>query len=332
MLFELANASSIYSRLVGILGLYFVGAPRGVLPIGLNGIPGFHTAMDADILSDPSHNYTVELQGIGSNVTCTYEAQSLIDYYADSPYLWQYNGTCPPGQDFLPDPIFIAPPSNDSLGFWACRTAQSGNSYTVYLRGIANYATSIGNITCAVSPIRPAVFSVNYTGLLGAFSIQEQISTSPNASVDLAAWAVEGLGSTIWEAQNLAKNTVADSVTNFGVQYLDLPQDQQNETYLRIFEAMIQGMLDYEVRSIYCHLFVFLCLGSEYVQSLPLLGASIWVTAVTTVVHALSPFFGTFRSVRLECHTPNCRIFTPDDNHQLDFIGGPGCRYVYRQA
>ena len=257
MLSKLTNASTVHNRLVGVIGLYFLGSSRGVLPIGPNGVAGFRMALDADLLSDPSHTYTLDLQGVSSNVSCIYDTQTPIIYSMPIPALYQYSGTCPPGQDFLNNSSFFVPGSNGSLGFWACRTSPSGNSYTIYLEGIKNYANTIGNITCNISPIQPAVFSVNYTGQFGAFSILEQISASPNTSSDLVVSAMLGLGDTIWRAQSAPGNLVADSALKFGIQSLGLAPNSQNATYLRIFEALIQGILDYEVRSICSLSFLF---------------------------------------------------------------------------
>ena len=250
MLSKLTDASFIYNRLVGVIGLYFLGSSRGVLPIGPNGVPGFPIDLDADLLSDPSHNYTLGLQGVSSNVSCVYDTQTPIMYSEPLEAVWQYNGTCPPGQNFLFTTSYISLASNYSLGSWMCQTSPSGNSYIVYLEGIKNYANTIGKITCNISPIQPAVFSVNYTGQLRAFSISGPIFSSPNTSTDLIASAMMGLGDTIWRAQGVAGNLVADSAVGFGIQSLDVLPDSQNATYLRIFEALIQGILDYEVRSI----------------------------------------------------------------------------------
>jgi hypothetical protein len=246
---ELSHSSDINNQLVGAIGLYFVGSPRGVLPIGLDGVPGFHTALDAEILLDPSHNYTVELQGVSSNVSCGYFIESPVNYFVDG-NLWHYNGTCPVGQDFL-DSLYIAVPSNYSIGFWACRTAQSGNSYTLYFNTVHSYRI-FGNITCTVSPIQPAVFSVNYAGQRGAFSILEQISVSPNASTDLLAAGMSDLAQAMMIAQSPSNHLVINSVLSFGVQYFGLSPSNPDSTYLRILEAMVQGILDYEVRSISC--------------------------------------------------------------------------------
>lgn len=237
---------------------------RGVLPIGPDGVPAFDTlASSAFSAATPlrglSYSYTLELQGVSSNVSCAYDTGSPIRYYIPLPGLYQYNGTCPPGQDFLNGTAFLVPPSNNSLGYWACQTAPSGNSFTVYLRGVSNYAEGIGNITCNISPFQPAVFSLAYSGTPGIFNFTTQtpISTSPNTSTELIRRSLMGLGSNIWEAQNMEENLVAESVITFGVKSFGLQPYVRNDTYLRLYEAMIRGILDYQVR-----LFYEFCLSS----------------------------------------------------------------------
>lgn len=122
---------------------------------------------DIDITSDSSRNYTLELQGLSSIVTCAYVIESVINVVIPLQNMWQTNGTCatPEQNIFADNTTFISLPSNNYLAFWACQTAQSGDSYNLYLRGVGAYfAPEIGNITCIVSPIQPAVFEVNYSG------------------------------------------------------------------------------------------------------------------------------------------------------------------------
>jgi hypothetical protein len=227
---------------------------RGVLPIGPDGVPAFDTLppstfSDTTALRGLSYSYTLELQGVLSNISCAYDTRSPIAYSVPLPGMWQYNGTCPPGQDILTGAAFLVPPSNNSMGFWACQTGQSGDSFTIYFRGIVNYAAGIGNITCNISPMQPAVFSLAYSATPGIFNFttQKPILTSPNTSTELVRRTVMGLGSNIWEAQNMAANLVAESVITFGVKSFGLQPYVRNDTYLRLYEAMIRGILDYQV-------------------------------------------------------------------------------------
>ena len=174
-----------------------------MLPIGPNGIPAFKTlspspftrfAEDTFLL----YNYSLNLQGISNNVSCSYVTDSPVNFslsFAPTAYVWQFNGTCPPGQDFLGTTAWATIPSNNTLGFWACETATSGNAYNMYLRGIKNYYRSIGNITCIVQPVQPAIFKLDYTGTAGVFhSTQTAISTSSGTSTELIRRAVGALG------------------------------------------------------------------------------------------------------------------------------------------
>jgi hypothetical protein len=55
--------------------------------------------------------------------------------------------------------------------------------------------------------------------------------------------ALRALGGIFWEAQLLENNRLAESVIAFRVQSLGLPQDGRNEQYLRLYEAMMPGIL-----------------------------------------------------------------------------------------
>jgi hypothetical protein len=244
-----------YDRFVGVGSLHFLGSTRGVLPNGPNGMPAFNTlskTVFSDAVMEPaaSYNYTLELQGVSSNVTCAYGIDNPIIYTTVAPNVWQFSGSCPTGQDVLTTPYQVTP-SNYTLGFWACQTGQSVDSYTLYLRGTNLLATNVGNITCTVSPNQPAVLPLTYTRRLDAFTTKNPISTSPTTSTELFSSAVKGLGDVIWKGQGPVTNWVSDMVIGFGAQFLNLQLDSQDEGYLRLYEAMIQGILDYEVRLFY---------------------------------------------------------------------------------
>ena len=142
---------------------------------------------------------------MSSNVSCEYSPASVVQFSEPIPGIFQYNGTCPPGQDFLTGASFIEIGSNNSLGFWACNTSQSGNAYTVYLKGVGGYAQGIGNITCDISPVQPALFHLNYNGQLGIFSINKSlVSTWPTTSTELIARSVMSLGDIVHEVCGLS--------------------------------------------------------------------------------------------------------------------------------
>jgi hypothetical protein len=257
ILSQLSNnsVSLTFTQLGAVNGLHLLGSTRGMLPIGPNGIPAFNTLLPSPfttIAADTflSYNYSLDLQGISNNVSCSYAEDSPVNFglpFAPITYVWQFNGTCPSGQDFLGTTAWSTIASNNTLGFWACQTATSGNAYNVYLRGIKNYYTSIGNITCIVEPVQPAVFKLDYTGTAGVFnSTQTAISTSPGTSTELVTRAVGALGNIVWQAQNEESNLIAESVITFGIKSFNLPQYVPADGYLRLYEAMIGGIIDYE--------------------------------------------------------------------------------------
>jgi hypothetical protein len=256
------TVSLTFTQLGRVDELHFLGSSRGVLPIGPNGVPGFDNVSassfkDAVTAPDLFYNYTLNLQGVFSNVTCAYThnpASIPIRYPFTRPKdplsLWQYNGTCPAGQDILSDTTYVVPPSSNPLVFWACKTGK--DSYTLYIRGSGGYTTGIGNITCIVAPFQPALFPLTYTGQSGVFAVQNPVLISRSTSTELLTRAIKGLGDNIMESQNTQSNLLAESIVSFGVKFFELQPYVQNETYLRLFEAMIQGILDYEVRPIHC--------------------------------------------------------------------------------
>ena len=255
------NSQSLtLSQLGGQGGLHFLGSIRGVLPSGPDGAPAFNTLQNSPF-SDPkitagmiSYNYTLENQGLISNVSCIYDTENRVNVSQISPderFALQYDGSCEGASDVLTNvEQYITFNANNTLTFWACKSAPNGTtepSYFIYLRGLANYESSIGNITCTVSPIQPAIFPVMYQSVTGIFSANKSISTSPTTFPRFLDNAVLGLGDIILQAQGSQVNLVAESVFTLAIKSFDLEQYAQNEQYLRLFEAMIQGILEYEV-------------------------------------------------------------------------------------
>jgi hypothetical protein len=233
------------------------------LPIGLNGVHAFDTVNSSqleDLIptfqnnSDanyffPFYIYTLDQQGITSNISCNYDPQSPVQVYPSDQGVdgtVQFNGTCDGQNVALPNMnTFTSLNSNNSLTFWACRSTNT-SSYLLYLRGLQNYAESIGNITCTAS-IQPAILKVEYDSYFGVFRSQNVTETSPTTFSGFIDRAVGELGTLIADAQTPQLNLVADSVTALGVRYRGLPADGQQAEYLRLYEAMLQGILEYEV-------------------------------------------------------------------------------------
>ena len=164
----------------------------------------------------------------------------------------QFNGTCDGQDDVLPNSTtFTSLNSNNSLTFWACKSPSnsSSSSYLLYLRGLQNYAESIGNITCTAS-IQPAILPVTYDSDFGIFRSSDVIETSPTTFSGFIDRVVGELGTLIADAQTQELNQVANSVTALGVRYFGYSADGQQDEYLELYGAMLQGILEYKVS--YC--------------------------------------------------------------------------------
>jgi hypothetical protein len=241
--------------------MHFLGPIRGVLPLGPNGVASLDTLQlspfDTNATAMISYNYTLNQQGFASNITCAYVDQSPIKFtpVPDNSLLVAYNASCPDlGLVNVLTNVSDYPTlnTNNTLTFWACKSVPTDGkepNYYVYLRGRLNYAP-IANVTCLISSIQPAIFPVEYQSAPSIFSSSsEPNATFANATFPTPAlieYAV-GVGAVIQESQNIQSNLVAESVITFGVKNFQLQPYERNEKYLRLYEAMIKGILEYEV-------------------------------------------------------------------------------------
>ena len=261
---QLLLSNNSESLILGELGLSpslrFLGPTRGVLPIGPNGIPGLGSLKPSP-LSDAennaaihSYNYTFDQQGLTSNTSCIYAPQSPIIFSPvsnDTSAVW-VNGSC--NEIGLTDVVtyYSTPDTNGTLALWACESIPTGEQYPayyIYLRGRAVYARAIGNISCTLFPIQPAVFPVTYQSSTGVFSTEERITASaPTENFSyLIKYALLVLRGVLQQAQTISVNLVASLVHDLGVQALELLPTKPDEQYLPLYEAMLQGILVDEV-------------------------------------------------------------------------------------
>ncbi|KDR68394.1 hypothetical protein GALMADRAFT_231359 [Galerina marginata CBS 339.88] len=254
------NSQSLtFSQLGAKDGLQFLGPIRGVLPIGPDGVPAFDT-LGPSPLSDRnirarmlSYNYTLEHQGVSSNISCQYDTKTPVlnwPVVGDSTGSGlQFNGTCNGTADVLMNvKTYTSVNSNHGLTFWACKSLMDAGqepTYFIYLRGNVGYQP-IGNINCTVSPIQPAVFPVTYQSKTGRFSLMKPVATFATTFSGYVEQGLVALGGLIAEGQNQQSNVVAESIITFGVKSFKLPVNEQNPEYLKLSEAMIQGILEYE--------------------------------------------------------------------------------------
>lgn len=219
-----------------------------------------------------SYDYTLEQQGLTSNVSCKFlpgtnlfhgKVSSLIPGdAATAAVAVQYNLTCSDyGQlEVLTNvPYFPSTYGNNTLVYWACQSASNvmpTNSYSIYLAGVGNahgYNATFGSMNCSVQPIQTAIIPVKYNSTTNIFSAaQPAPESSQNITFSsLLTHALTGLGEIVSEGQNFETNLVAESVLTFAYKSFNVPvNDIQNPNYLRLFEQIIQGILEYEVCSV----------------------------------------------------------------------------------
>ena len=252
-----------------------MGPIRGVLPIGPNGVPEFDT-LKSSPFSDPkimagmvSYDYTLEQQGLTSNVSC--ESSPKIPFnisFLDLSYRLaiEYNISCQESYgefEVFPNTVgtFRSMWSNNTLVYWACQSASNGaptDSYSIYLAGIGSpnigYTAKIGYIACSVKPIRSAIFPVRYNSTANIFAAANSTLESSQAITfpNLVTYALQGLGQIVSEGQNVEANLVAESILTFAYKSFGVSVNAtgQSPVYLRLFEQMIQGIIEYEVCSI----------------------------------------------------------------------------------
>jgi hypothetical protein len=269
-LFSNNSQSVILGQLGANSSLHFSGPVRGVLPIRPNSLPGLDTLnrVKPSLLPDAkanapilSYNYTLNHQGLASNISCIYDRESPIRFSAvpNNTHLVGANGSCNGiglADIWMNTSIIIFPNTNKTLTIWACKSMQTVKqdpAYYIYLRGLLYYSTAIGNITCTVFPIQPALFPVKYQSSTGIFSTQERIAPTTFQPASLFSHFIEqailGLAGVVSQSQSLVDNLVAESVIDLGVQSLSLfPYTPNNQylpynQYLPLWAAMIQGIL-----------------------------------------------------------------------------------------
>ena len=252
----LSNSSE--SLILGQLGanssLRFLGPNRGVIPISPNSIRGLYTPQHPP-LSDAgentailSYNYTLYHQGITSDIRCIYDTQSPITYsVGPADDFGNITGSCNETglTDFVTDSEgYRMLNTYRTLAVWVCYS-QEALAYNIYLRGCGRvYEREIGNISCSLSSIQPAVFPVTYQSRTNVFSTQEPITAFETPSdffYNFFAGPILSLWDVIWVAQNPTNNLAAELVKDPGIQALFL--QPPNDQYLPLYEAMLQGII-----------------------------------------------------------------------------------------
>ena len=233
-----------------------IRSTRGVLPVGPTGV----LAPDSPPLSYARRSagtnliqYTFDLQGLVTRSQCEYTNSSPIILHSGAYNLDHIHGSCPLGQDVFPQDTWFPSISSDyKLGYWACGQGErdthgSFKTYQLYFRGYQSYEGVIGNITCTLSPVHPAIFPVTYSGRTHLSSIARPIQSSAYSTGDMIEQSTMAVGSLVVQGQEISGNAIAESVISVGVKSLGLSPYLPDPRYLRIFEAMLQGVIEYEV-------------------------------------------------------------------------------------
>jgi hypothetical protein len=275
-LFSNNSENLILGQLGANSSVHFLGPPRGVLPIGPNGIhsigtlplPPLISTLQPSPLSDAeinaaiiSYNYTLNHQGLASGIRCMNDTQSPIQISAVESITSLVNaqGFCNGTglADFLPTMddngyMVLLREGSEILTLWACKSLPAGEqdpAYYIYLRAFTKIPGLVDggfglNISCTVSPIQPAIFPVTYQSISRVFSTQAPITTSaPGINFNFIEQAIYLLYIAVNLAQTATVNLVADSVEVFGNQAIRSGRYNPDEQYLRLYEAMIQGIL-----------------------------------------------------------------------------------------
>ena len=246
-------------------GLHFQGSVQGILPIGPNGVSAFDTLAPSP-LSKPevaggmiSYDYTLNHQGLTSNVSCSYAPTRPFHFTSLSPtgapvLAAAYNVSCT-DQGKTDALIGVADLSSawsdNTLAFWACQDEIPTASYTIYLSGLGlpsgYYANTVGNITCVINPIQTAIYSVMYRSTEDVFSTTEAKAPSRITFSALINYALLRLAAVVLDSQTYESNLFAETILNLGVKSFGLAAALQPPQYLRLYEQMIQGIIEYEV-------------------------------------------------------------------------------------
>ena len=240
-------------------GVQFTAPIRGVLPMGPNGVPGFDTLFplqqsDAHALArSAAYNYTLGLQGINAHLECHYDTQSPINLVEVLDGVLQTTGSCPNSIDALDNPKYYSILSNHTLGFWACGLGDrdpadnSFHSYNLYLRGFRHLNTTVANITCVIET-KPAEYSVTFLRQSSAFITRLSSNQSTTGfPTHLIKQSVQAIGSVVSESQGFATNSLAEAVLALGAKFFGLPLGTRDDRYPKLFEYMIQGIVEYQV-------------------------------------------------------------------------------------
>ncbi|KAJ2922201.1 hypothetical protein H1R20_g14884, partial [Candolleomyces eurysporus] len=262
------NKSGIVSMsmMSGGSPLRFLGPSRGVLPMG-PGAPGGYNRPNHLVNASTvnftearirSFNYTLQQQGLYSNTSCKYSESSPITFAKAQPedrtIIIDGTGACDALNltDVFGQSNISIPLSSGTLAPWGCepsRSEASDLSPVVYLRQRLdrNNGTYDLNITCT-SPIRVGLVNATFESSSTLFRTDSAIRPSTDTTemervlLSIITWA--SLES-ILAVQNQGSNMLLDIVLEAGVMGSGLAVMERNDQYLRLYEAMLDSIFEY---------------------------------------------------------------------------------------
>ncbi|TFK65202.1 hypothetical protein BDN72DRAFT_208752 [Pluteus cervinus] len=250
-------------------GTHFFGLFPGVLLAGPNGLGPINPVFPDDPMAfaesptpGRSYNYTLSLQGVSIDVTCSNQSSTIISVVPVANDLigssLQWSATCPDGSSDileLPGGNYTTPVSGLSMGVWACKqnATNSGSlSYTIYLEGVNTYKPTVGKMSCSVA-VALADYSIGYRGDAGYFetiegpTIISQTSNSPNVFTSVFDEVIRRNAGVIMDGQTVLQgNQVAEAMLAIGAEYYGLDQTTSDNAYTAIMSSVLQAMLNYQ--------------------------------------------------------------------------------------
>ncbi|KAJ2915528.1 hypothetical protein MD484_g4873, partial [Candolleomyces efflorescens] len=260
--------------------LHFLGPGRGVLPMGPNGSPVSNVSR---LIEDPfatqqdvmqSYTYKMTQQGFNANTTCEYETGSPIAFtegQSSGLDIMEYTGLCDPalGWRDLDRSARIRVPrgSLKTLGSWVCESTSdfvSDKWYRIYLSlrvsqddplfSTANSSPGLINIRCTIPPLSFGLYEVTFDSFRNRFEVSRDPITAPPPEDPNSRGTLDELfrTSVIWntnelipQMQNSLTNMLVESVVASGVKIFQSPASAHGEDHLRLYAAMLNGIMEY---------------------------------------------------------------------------------------
>ncbi|KAJ2915370.1 hypothetical protein MD484_g5039, partial [Candolleomyces efflorescens] len=257
--------------------LHFLGPGRGVLPMGPNGSPASNiSSLSMDAFSNAtdlmrSYVYNLTQQGFNANTVCEYETTSLITFTeaeAGGLDVMEYRGSCDSASgwlDLYPSPGGVPKGWYKTLASWVCESSQdhpAAKRYKIHLSLKIGEddplfsASNSGfiNIGCTTAPLTFGLYEVTFNSSRNQFEVSRDPLPAPPASDSNSTGIFDAsfrdviLSNTnafIPLMQNSVSNMLVESVVASGVKIFQSPAGAHGEDHLKLYAAMLNGIMEY---------------------------------------------------------------------------------------